>query len=106
MKIKIKPLSINKAFQGRRFKTKDYLLYEQELFYLLPKIEVPNKKNLKLNIEFGINTLADIDNSLKLFLDILQKFYRFNDRYIMELNVKKVVVLKGFEYIDFNIELI
>ena len=38
MKIEIKPLSINKCFQGRRFKTNDYKNYEKELLLKLPKL--------------------------------------------------------------------
>jgi len=33
----------------------------------------------------------------------LQKKYKFNDYEIYELNVKKVIVKKGQEYIKFNI---
>lgn len=100
--IKIKPLSINKCFQGRRFKTKDYKIYEKELMYKLPN-KVPYFKRMGINVEVGVNTLFDIDNAIKPLLDILQKKYGFNDRDIYELNVKKVAVKKGNEYINFNI---
>lgn len=47
------------------------------------------------------SSLADIDNFLKPFIDILQKKYGFNDKLIYKLSVKKVKVAKGDEYIDF-----
>lgn len=102
-KIKIRPLSINEAFRGRRFKTDKYQSYEQELMYILPKIKVPEGK-LHLKLIFGLsNKLSDIDNPIKSFTDCLQKRYGFNDRHIYKLDVEKIDVKKGAEYIDFEI---
>ena len=87
--IKVKALSINECFQGRRFKTIKYKAYETELLYLLPKINVPNGL-LTLKVVFGLSSkLNDIDNGLKPFIDVLQKKYNFNDRDIYKLEVKK-----------------
>ena len=95
-----KALSVNKVWQGRRFKTKEYKSYEKELLLLLPNIEFVPSNNIKLSITFGYsNKLTDIDNGLKPLIDILQKKYNFNDRYIYELNVKKEIVKKGNEFI-------
>ena len=103
MKVSIKPLSVNKCWQGKRFKTKDYKNYETELLLKLKNIKISSGK-LKLNITFGYsNVMNDIDNGLKPFIDILQKKYKFNDRYIYELNVKKEIVKKGQEFIEFEI---
>lgn len=104
MKIEIKPLSVNECWQGKRFKTKKYLAYEQHLMLLLKPLII-DFKPIRLNITFGLsNSLNDIDNSLKPFIDVLQKKYLFNDRDIFELNVKKVKTYKGCEFIDFSIE--
>ena len=98
--INIKPLSVNKAWQGRRFKTKEYKTYETELSALLPSLNVPDGK-IRIEVTFYFkNSLSDIDNPLKPFLDILQKKYGFNDRNIYELNVKKEI---GEDGIEFNI---
>lgn len=103
MKIDIKPLSVNKVWQGRRFKTKEYKMYELVILNKLPNIEIPPGK-LRLNLEFGFsNSASDIDNGVKPFLDILQKKYRFNDSRIYEMNVKKTIVKKGQEFIKFEI---
>lgn len=60
---------------------------------------------LSVYIVFGLSSKnADIDNPVKPFLDILQKKYQFNDRHIYELNIKKVDVKKGEEFIDFEID--
>jgi hypothetical protein len=50
-KIQIKPLSVNAAWKGRRFKTDEYKVYEQVLMYKLPVIEVPEGK-LRIDYEF------------------------------------------------------
>ena len=102
--INIKPLSVNECFQGRRFKTPKYKKYESELLKLLPDIEVL-KPPYKVYFEFGLSSsLADWDNPIKPFQDILQKKYKFNDKDILEANVKKTKVKKGFEFIKFSIE--
>jgi len=102
MKINVKPLSINEAFAGRRFKTPECKSYENEIWYLLPKLKVPKGK-LKLEITAGFsNKNADIDNIAKIFIDCLQKKYNFNDREIYELNLKKEITKKGKEFIKFN----
>lgn len=103
-KVDIKPLSVNKAWQGKRFKTKDYKSYESAVLLLLPKIEV-TAGNIELSIEFGFsNKQSDIDNPVKCFIDCLQKKYGFNDRHIYKLNLTKVDVEKGNDYIRFSIE--
>jgi len=103
MKINIKALSINKAFKGRRFKTQDYKDYEQEAFYLLSNDVIIPDGNLELYLEVGLSSkLADLDNIAKLWIDILQKRFCFNDRRIYKLLMIKKIVKKGDEYITFN----
>ena len=104
-KISIKPLSVNAAWQGRRFKTEEYKNYEVFLFYLLPEtIKLPKTKKVKLILKFGVSSkLADIDNPVKPFIDILQKRYGFNDKQIYRLEVEKKIVEKEQEYIEFEL---
>jgi Holliday junction resolvase RusA-like endonuclease len=98
-----KPLSVNEVWQGRRFKTGAYKEYEKDLLYMLPKIQMPLPPYL-IEMEFGMSALSDIDNPIKPFLDILQKKYGINDRYISTLIVKKQQVKKGKEFIKFKIQ--
>lgn len=103
-KIQIAPLSVNKAWKGRRFKTDDYKTYEQVLMYKLPAMEVPQGK-LRIEYEFGFsNKLSDVDNPIKQFQDILTKKYNFKDSDIYEIQAKKVIVPKGEEYVAFSIQ--
>ena len=102
--IKIKPLSVNKAWCGRRFKTDDYKNYEKAVLLMLPKMEVPTG-DLSVTIYWGFSNIqSDVDNPTKMFVDILQKKYGFNDNRIMQLNLTKVIVEKGCEFIRFEIE--
>lgn len=105
-KLDIKPLTVNQAWKGRRYKTEMYERYETDLLNILPKFNIEDKRDIRIDIEFGISKLMDIDNGLKPLIDILQKKYKFNDRYIMELNIKKTVVKKKEHFIKINIEYI
>ena len=103
--INIKPLSVNEAFKGRRFKTEKYDSFISNMLKILPKtILIPDKTNIKLAIEFGFSSKnSDIDNCCKSFIDCLVKKYKVDDRYFYELHVFKSIVKKGDEYIKFKI---
>jgi Holliday junction resolvase RusA-like endonuclease len=104
IELSIKPLSVNQAFKGRRFKNTEYNRYERHITLMLPKISLPNKPFF-FYIEYGFsNSNADIDNPTKLILDILQKKYGFNDREIYAINLRKKIVAKDKEYIKIKIE--
>jgi len=103
VKINIKPLSVNQAWAGKRFKTPKYKKYEEDLILLLPELNIP-EGNLIVFYEFGFSSAAsDIDNPIKPFQDILQKKYNFDDKRIHELFIKKTKVKKGYEYVKFEI---
>lgn len=104
MRINIKPLSVNEVFKGKRFRTSSYDTYEFLVKRLLPKIEIP-KGQLSITYTVGYSTKnADIDNFVKPFQDILSKHYGFNDNLIYHIQIYKVIVEKGKEFIDFAIE--
>lgn len=103
VKLQIKPLSINEAYKGKRFRTPKYDAYIKEMLFILPHDLIVPKNNIKIAIEFGHSSvLSDCDNSVKPFLDCLVKKYGVDDRYIIEINVRKCKALKGSEYILFN----
>jgi len=105
IKLKVRPLTVNQCWQGRRYKTNKYNQYEKMVMECLPaSISIPDNEKLRLYLEFGVSTkLADWDNPIKPFQDVLQKKYDFNDNRIYEATVKKVVVKKGEEYVKFRI---
>jgi Holliday junction resolvase RusA-like endonuclease len=104
IKIELKPLSVNGAYKGRKFATAELKTYQKELFYLLPRMDVP-KGNLSVKYIFGVSSSAsDGDNLIKAFQDCLADTYRFNDNQIYEWHVKKEITEKGKEFIKFDIE--
>jgi len=104
IRLDIKPLSVNEAWQGKRFKTQKYKEYQKILLLFLPKkTYIPNGK-MTIKYRFGFsNKLSDIDNPVKCFQDILQKKYGFNDNDIYVVIAEKEIVPKGKEYIEFSI---
>jgi Holliday junction resolvase RusA-like endonuclease len=101
--LKIKPLSVNRAWQGRRFRSKEYKAYQQEIALKLRKMTLPEPPYTLL-LEFGVsNKAADYDNPIKPFQDCLQAYYGFNDSQIYEGVQRKIIVPKGEEYIKFSI---
>jgi Holliday junction resolvase RusA-like endonuclease len=104
MRISIKPLSINEAYRGRRFKTKEYKQYIKDCNLLLPNKSLPDGK-LKVTYKFGLSSIrGDIDNPIKPFQDIISKRYKFNDNKIYKVIVEKEDVSAGEEYVEFYIE--
>ena len=103
IRLDIKALSVNGAYQGRRFKTPELKQYQQDLFRILPRLKVPEGK-LKVEYIFGVSSKAsDGDNLIKAFQDCLSEKYGFDDRRIYSWDVKKADVKKGMEFIQFSI---
>lgn len=102
----VKPLSANRAYQGRKIKTTMYKRYVKKVLRILPKLDLPEEGELYLRlIVHYSNTRSDIDNCLKPFIDILQEAYEFNDNRIYRLIVDKKIVPKGEDGIFFEIGL-
>jgi Holliday junction resolvase RusA-like endonuclease len=104
MKLNIKPLSVNEAYQGKRFKTKKHNAFVKECLFLLPKIRLIPQPPYSLFIRIGVSANFDVDNALKPFIDVLQKKYGINDRYVHKIEIEKDVVKKGCEYIFFDLQ--
>ena len=105
--IKIKPLSVNEMYVGRRngtrTKSSKYRAWKTHILFLMPKMKLPEPP-YKIIYEFGFSSKgSDIDNAVKPFQDILQKVYGFNDNKIHEFTARRVNVKKGEEYIKFEI---
>lgn len=103
--IKIKPLSVNEAWQGRRFKTPAYKKYCRDLGLLLPPaVKMPDGK-LEIHFTFYLSSkLADWDNPIKPAQDIICDKYGINDNRIYRAIVEKVDCKKGEEKIVFEIK--
>jgi Holliday junction resolvase RusA-like endonuclease len=74
------------------------------MLLLLPTKKIATDKMLRVEMFFGFsNSLSDLDNPVKLLLDICQKKYQVNDKMIFELNVRKCLVKKGEEFFSIGI---
>lgn len=103
IKLRVKPLSVNEIYKGRRFRTDKYNVYIRQLMFCLPNMTIPKGK-LEIEYRFGLSSkLADIDGPVKAITDILQKRYSFNDRDVFRMVINKEIVTKGNEYIEFKI---
>ncbi|MBO7323401.1 MAG: hypothetical protein J6U51_07455 [Bacteroidales bacterium] len=103
-RIDIKPLSVNEAWQGKRFKTREYSGYEKEMLLKLKPGRLPDPP-FEVWYEWGFSNMqADVGNPEKCVSDILQKKYGFNDNKIIRMHLHKVKVRKGEEYVRFRIE--
>ena len=103
-KLNIKPLSVNKAWKGRRYKTDDYKTYQNAVLLMLSKEVAIPEGQIAIYLEFGFSSkLADFDNPVKLFVDCLQKKYGFDDRRIKTAVIESFDDLKkGEEYVYFE----
>ena len=99
----VKPLSVNLAWKGKRFKSNDYKNYEKKILFMLPaKLNIPDM--MRIEFVFGFSSKAsDLDNPVKMILDIMQKKYSFNDSSVWEMEIQKKIVPKGQEYMKINI---
>ena len=101
----IKPLTANRAWNGRKRRTPEYKWYIKNLTRILPKLSVPLEGKLQVHYIFGVSSkLSDYDNPIKQFQDVCAEFYGFNDRRIYRGIIEKIDVPKGKEFIKFKIE--
>jgi Holliday junction resolvase RusA-like endonuclease len=106
--INIKPLSVNEAWKGKKFKTDKYKRWINDLLFQMKMTTIPEGK-VTVFIQLGFsNALADIDNPVKMILDTVQKKaeargLKFNDYQVYKLLVEKYIVPKGKEYIAIGI---
>lgn len=87
----VRPLSVNNAFRGRRFKTPEAKQFDRILALILPKRFEPGPC-YRVTYRFGLRQfgLSDLDNLLKCLQDcIVRKGIITDDRKITELHAFK-----------------
>lgn len=101
-----KPLSINAAYYKNKRKTVAYKDYEDAWQLVFGDVCIPEnhiedvKKMLfRVDYEWGFsNNAADVDNPIKTTTDIMQNWFKFNDKQIRIVKATKLLVPKGSEY--------
>ena len=93
--LNIKPLSVNMVYargKGKRlYKTENYLAYEKEVLFTLPKHETIEGK-VAIEYEFYLEhpLTCDYDNFIKPLQDlIVKKGWIKDDRYIFDARIRK-----------------
>lgn len=101
-------MSVNQSHHstGRVYKSAQYKAFETEARILLlsnPIPELAKGCKLKLTAIFGVSAKFDLDNCVKTFLDVLEPIYRFDDKDIEEIHIRKHRSKRGEEFIEFTI---
>lgn len=95
IKLRVKPMSVNKAWKGRQRKSYYYLNYEKEIFSALRGIKKNNaEKEFCIHYIFYLKKISysrsDVGNFEKPITDILVKAGVINDdRYIKKITLEK-----------------
>jgi len=92
LNIPIRALSINKAFQGRRFKSKEHRQYEKDIHNLIRYSKNALCGDIEAHYTFYIKNIkmTDADNLVKCLQDILVSMnYIKDDRYISRYIIEK-----------------
>ena len=104
IEIPIPALSTNKMYSGRKRRSVYYKAFRKKVFqYLDDNVckRVNLNGNLGLKMEVGFSSpLSDLSNAIKGIEDIMTEYLGFNDRQIVYIEMKKVLVCKGEEYIS------
>lgn len=104
IKIDYKPLSVNSAYTGERYKTEMYKAFKKAVTLMLRPVKLPDPP-FKITLIFGqSNMAADWDNPVKPFQDVLAKKLGFNDKIIYKGEAEKVLVEPGKEFIMYKLE--
>ena len=92
IRVDIKPLSSNMAWQGRRFSTKAKTQFENAMRLLLPSTKVCGRPHYRVAYDFHLVNFArtDVDNLIKTTQDCLVKRGIISDdRMIVSLAARK-----------------
>jgi len=93
--IRIRPISSNSIWQGRRFKTKEYNYFIEEALYKMSEKEMLKGERLGVFLDFYYKYAArsDLDNFLKPTIDLLvRKKWIKDDRFIYFLQAQKFII--------------
>ena len=92
VKIQLKPVSVNEAFQGRRFKTKKCKQYCDDFLLVAPRKNMV-KGIIQVQYRFHVknHAMTDYDNLIKITQDmIVKKGYIEDDRKIYRATIYKI----------------
>ena len=106
--VPMKPVSTNRLYTGKRFKSPQAKQFEVAFRnYLLLKLPPSRLRlpegDLTIHWRFGTSRKMDVTNCLKLAEDVLAKHCGFNDNIVVGTSAVRVHVKTGGEFIAFQI---
>jgi len=104
IEVNIKPMTVNKAWQGRRFKTPEYNGYTSHILWALKKHKFRFKGEIEVEYRFYLKhyKTTDVGNLEKPLSDIIVKSGIIeDDRFIKKITLEK---FKGSDYIEIIIK--
>lgn len=96
IKLDLPPLSVNKAFQGRRYRTPEYRSWGDAAKWLLSQLKpapMPLNRKVGLRVVWHLRNAArcDVDNPLKALCDALVRSGILkDDRLVWKIEAEKV----------------
>ena len=106
IEIPLKPLTTNRLWKGRRFKTAEYKQYEAAMVALLNRsgLEIPPGR-VVFEVVAGVTGLYDLDNAIKSTLDVIQLYDpHFNDRDVFKIVAEKYLTPRRDNFLALNFE--
>ena len=105
----VKPVSTNSMYAGsgiRKWRSSLYMSFEKEVKDYLKNIPIrlPEGGGIEFKGTFGVSYRFDLDNTLKPFIDILERFYKFEDNRICKIDARKIITKRGSEFIEFDLK--
>ena len=104
MRVNLKPCSVNRAWQGRRFKTNDYKDFEKGMLLLIKNTPLMAQKDYGIYLKFHLKNVvaSDLSNFIKTTEDIIVKAGIVkDDRYCWRMLVDKF--RSESDYLEFDI---
>ena len=102
----LKPISTNKLYTGRRWKSAAAKQFEKDIaLHLLAACRdrtLPDGE-LAIHFQFGTSRRMDVSNCVKLVEDCIARHFGIDDRRFTAQTVVRVPVKKGQEFITFRI---
>ena len=106
IELPIKPLTTNRLWKGRRFKTAEYKQYEAVMVALLNRagLEIPDGKCV-FEVVAGVTNRYDLDNAIKSTLDVIQLYDpHFNDRDVFKIVAEKYLTPARNNFLAINFD--
>ena len=108
IKLPIKALSVNLIYGGRKRRSFQYKNYRRLVLNLLKEYDKKAynlEGNLCMTMDVGFSSpLSDLSNAIKAIEDVVAEYFAFNDRFIVEIHMRKFLVHKGEEFIHLDLK--